>query len=145
LVGPGCLIEVKVRGADFTYCFNNIGLCGGLMPDAASESLPSAGRIAVLVMTSGSMSLLCPFFSKFDGVLLHNAADGSREFHPRDPSGARSMCDLILELKPDQMICGFIAATETQRLRGAGIDVRLGSCSCAIDELLASISTLPRA
>jgi hypothetical protein len=77
--------------------------------------------------------------------LVHSAADGSKEFHAHDRSGAKSVCDLILELKPDRMICGFIAAPETQRLRGAGIDVRLGSCSCSIDELLTSIFSLPEA
>jgi hypothetical protein len=96
-------------------------------------------------MNSGSTPLLCPFFGKCDGVLLHNAADGSKEFHARDRTGAKSMCDLVLELKPDQMICGFIGAPETQRLRGAGIDVRLGSCNCPIDELVASFSALPEA
>jgi hypothetical protein len=87
--------------------------------------------------------LLCPFFDKCDGVLLYNAADGSQEFHPRDRAG--SMCDLILALSPEQMICGFIDVPEMQKLRDAGIDVRLGSCNCAIDELLASFSTLPEA
>jgi hypothetical protein len=108
---------------------------------AASGS--SVARTAVLVMNSGSAPLLCPFFDKCDGVLLHNAADGSQEFHPHDRS--RSMCDLILALKPEQMICGFINVAEMQKLRDAGIDVRLGSCNCAIDELLASFSTLPEA
>ena len=97
----------------------------------------------MLVMNSGSMPLLCPFFSKCDGVLLISAADGSKEFHPRDRSGAMSMCDLILELRPAQMICGFIPEPEKQRLRAAGIDVRLGSCSCPVDELVTSFSTLP--
>jgi hypothetical protein len=30
-------------------------------------------------------------------------------------------------------------------LRAAGIDVRLGSCSCPVDELVTSFSTLPPA
>ena len=96
-------------------------------------------------MNSGSTSLLCPFFAKCDGVLLLNAADRSKEFHPCDRSGAMSMCDLILELRPAQMICGFIPEPEKQRLRAAGIDVRLGSCSCPVDELVTSFSALPEA
>ncbi|MDF2117842.1 NifB/NifX family molybdenum-iron cluster-binding protein [Roseiarcaceae bacterium H3SJ34-1] len=96
-------------------------------------------------MNAGSTPLLCPFFGKCDGVLLVNAADGSKEFHPRDRSGAKSMCDLLLELKPGQVICGFIGKPEKQKLSAAGIDVRVGSCSCPIDELVASFSGLPMA
>ncbi len=113
------------------------------MADAAPGS--AAGRTAVLVMNSGYEPLLCPFFNKCDGVLLHSASDGSTDFHPRDRSGAKSMCDLLLELKPDRIICGFVGGPEMQRLRGAGIDIRLGSCNCAIDELVASFPTLPEA
>jgi predicted Fe-Mo cluster-binding NifX family protein len=115
------------------------------MTDAASGLPAEAGRTAVLVMNSGSTSLLCPFFGKCDGVLLINAADGSREFHARDRSGAKSMCDLLLELRPGQIICGFIGRHEKQRLRAASIDVRLGSCTCSVDELISSFSTLPKA
>ena len=118
---------------------------GHLMANAASGPSTSAGRTALLVMNSGSTSLLCPFFSKCDGVLLMNAADGSREFHPQDRSGAKSMCDLLLDLKPGQVICGFIGEPEKQKLRAAGIDVRVGSCSCSIDELVASFSGFPEA
>jgi hypothetical protein len=55
------------------------------------------------------------------------------------------MCDLLLELKPGRIICGFIGGPEVQRLRGAKIDIRLGSCNCPVDELVASFSTLPEA
>lgn len=96
-------------------------------------------------MNSGSTSLLCPFFAKCGGVLLLDATDGSKEFHPRDRSGAKSMCDLLLELKPGQIICGFIGEPEKQRLRAAGIDVRVGSCICPVDELVASFAALPQA
>lgn len=115
------------------------------MANQRSGLSAAAGRTAVLVTNSGSTFLLCPFFSKCDGVLLMNAADGSKEFHPWGRSGAKSMCDLILELKAGQVICGFIAEPEMQKLRAVGIDVRLGSCSCPIDELVASFSGLPKA
>ena len=96
-------------------------------------------------MNSGSTSVLCPFFGRCDGVLLINAADSSKEFHTHDRSGAKSMCDLLLELKPAQIICGFIGETDKKRLRAAGADVRLGSCTCPVDELVTSFSTLPEA
>jgi predicted Fe-Mo cluster-binding NifX family protein len=94
-------------------------------------------------MNSGPLPLLCPFFDKCDGVLMHNAMDGSTEFHPHDRSDGKSMCDLVLKLKADRMICGFIGGPEMQRLRSAGIDVRLGPCNCPVDELLSSFATLP--
>ena len=115
------------------------------MVDAASGASVAAARTAVLVLNSRSTSLLCPFFGRCDGVLLINADVGSKEFHPRVRSDAKSMCDLLLELEPSHVICGFIAEPEKQRLRAAGIDVRLGSCNCPIDELVTSFSTLPKA
>lgn len=115
------------------------------MVGAESASSSAAAPIALLVMNVGSTPLLCPFFHKCDGVLLINAADGSREFHPRDHSGAKSMCKCILELKPRQLICGFISEPDWEKLRAAGIDVRLGSCNCSIDELVSGFHSLPRA
>lgn len=114
------------------------------MGNTASR-LVAAGRTAVLVINLGSESLLCPFFDRCDGVLVHHTSDGSRDFHPRDRSGAKSMCDLLLELKPDRIICGFIGGPEMQRLRDTGIDIRLGACNCPVNDLLASFSTLPHA
>jgi hypothetical protein len=108
-------------------------------------SSAGAGRTAVLVMNSGATFLLCPFFNKCDGVLLIDAADGSKAFHPCDCTDAESMCDLILELRPGRIICGFIVEPEIQKLRAAGIDVRLGSCSCPVDELVTTFSNLPKA
>lgn len=112
------------------------------MANPASTSSGAAGATALLVINSGSTALLCPFFDKCDGVLVHNS-DGSREFHPRDRSGG--ICDLLLALTPARVVCGFIAVPEKKRLRAAGIDVRLGSCSCSVDELVASFSSLPMA
>ena len=115
------------------------------MAEAALVSPVVAALTAVLVINSGSRSLLCPFFGKCDGVLLINEADGSRKFHPHDHAGAKSVCELILELKPQQLVCGFIGEAEKQRLCAAGIDVRLGSCNCSIDQLVNSFSSLPKA
>jgi hypothetical protein len=67
--------------------------------NVASGSSAAAVRTAVLVMNSGSMPLLCPFFEKCDGILLINSADGSEEFHPCDQSGAKSACEVIMKLK----------------------------------------------
>ena len=100
---------------------------------------------AMLVINSRSGPVLCPFFSKCDGVLLIDRMGKPIGFHHCDRSGAKPLCDLILELKPRALICSFVGEAEKQKLRGAGIDVRLGSCSCSIDELLAGFQSLPRA
>lgn len=99
----------------------------------------------MLVTNAGSTARLCPFFGQCDGILLHSTPDGSRKFYPCDRSGATSVCDLILALKPARLICGFVTEPERRKLRAAGIDVRLGSCACSIDDLLASVATLPEA
>jgi hypothetical protein len=115
------------------------------MADTAPDPSVAADRTAVMVMNAGSTPVLCPFFGKCDGILLINSAVGSKEFHPRDRSGTKPLCKLVLELKPHQLICGFIDESEKEKLRAAGIDVRLGSCSCPIDELVSGFHSLPRA
>jgi hypothetical protein len=77
--------------------------------------------------------------------LLIDLTDRSTRFHRHDRSDAKSLCDLILALNPRDLVCGFIGKTEKQRLHSAGIDVRLGSCSCSIDELIAGFHNLPLA
>lgn len=114
------------------------------MTHVTSGSSAVTPRTALVVMNSGSTVLLCPFFDKCDGVLL-NGEDGSQEFHPRGRSDTKSIGDLLLALKPARVICGFISEPEKERLRVAGIDVRLGSCSCPVDELVASFLSLPAA
>ena len=105
----------------------------------------SLARIAVVVMNTDSNSVLCPFFNKCDGIVLINAAEGSRDFHLHDCYGEKSMCELILDLKPERVICGFIDQPEKECLYASAIDVRLGSCACSIDELVSSYSSLPKA
>lgn len=105
----------------------------------------SPTRTAVLITNVRSVPLLCPLFSICDGVLLYDASDGSTRFHSAECLGTTSICDLILKLKPERLICGFIAAPDAQKLRRAGIDVRLGSCCCQINELIGAFFTLPRA
>lgn len=128
----------------FAYFPPMLSSRGDLVAHVTSGSSPATPRTAVLVMNSGATALLCPFFDKCDGVLL-NGEDGSQEFHPRDRSGTQSIGDLLLALKPARVICGFISESEKHRLCAAGIDVRLGSCSCAVDELVASFPSLPAA
>ena len=122
-----------------------LGARGSLATNAASRKSARAGQTALLVMKSGAFPLLCPFFSKCDGVLLVDPTGRTTRFHPRDRSGTKSVCDLVLELHPRRIICGFIDLPEKKRLRAAGIDVRLGSCNFSIEELVTSFQTLPEA
>jgi hypothetical protein len=100
---------------------------------------------AVLVSMVSSEPMLCPFFGKCDGVLLINTNDGPAKLYKGTESTAESLCDLILELRPRRLVCGFIREPEKARLRAAGIDVRLGSCTCAIEELVSCFCDLPEA
>lgn len=95
-------------------------------------------------MNAGQGLTLCPVFAKCDGVLLIEP-DGSRGYYPNTEGTARSLSELILNTRSERLLCGFIATGEKKVLRTAGIDIRVGSCACAIDELVASFSTLPEA
>lgn len=139
------MIEFKVRRDRAAY----FGLAKFCFSEDAVEVRISAPRavvrIAIVVMDSASGPALCPFFNKCDGVLLVDGPNISREFHPNIGKTSEATCDLILGLRPDRVICGFIGAEEKRRLSGAGIDVRLGSCACPIEELAACCCSLPEA
>lgn len=115
------------------------------MHEAAPAPVKAATKTAILVIRPGSEPLLCPFFDNCDGVVLIDARDGSKVFHPYNRSSAKPAYELILKLRPQQLICGFIGEPEKTKLVAAGIDVRLGSCSCSVDELVSSYSALPKA
>jgi hypothetical protein len=101
--------------------------------------------IAILVISARSEPMLCPFFRRCDGILLVGRSGHQTLLHKPDVSGDESVCDLILRLKPDGLICGFVGDAEKEKLNAAGIDVRLGSCSRPIDELYAEFDSLPPA
>jgi hypothetical protein len=101
--------------------------------------------IAILVIMARSEPVLCPFFRRCDGVLLVDRPGRRTQLYKPDVSGDESVCDLLLRLNPDGLICGFVGDAENEKLKAAGIDVRLGSCSCPIDELYAEFDNLPPA
>ncbi len=114
------------------------------MPDPmTTQSIPS--RIAVTVMNAGTGLAQCPFFAKCDGILVFDAATGQRAFHPNPPRTTESLCALILKSRVGGLICGFIGEPEIRSLRAAGIDVRVGSGRCSVEELVACFSDLPEA
>ena len=120
-----------------------LGIRGSLVMVAGPAAV--VGRIAVLVMNAGSVPVLSPFFDKCEGVLVLDPAHPSTEFHPRDRTGKQSTCDLLVQLRPDYIICGYVGEAEKRRFNGCGIDVRLGSCTRPIGELAMEVRTLPEA
>lgn len=112
---------------------------------AIAHKIKSASvRTAVVVIKTGHELALCPLYAKCDGVLLVEP-DGSRSYYPNAACTAQCLSELVLKARCDRLLCGFIGSAEKEVLRKAGIDIRLGSCACSVDELLGTFSTLPEA
>lgn len=99
----------------------------------------------ITVMRAGPEPVLCPFFGKCDGLLVIDGKDGPHVFLPNEARTSESLCDIILEVKPRRLICGFIGETDARALRAAGIDVRLALFRYSLDELVACFQSLPKA
>lgn len=112
------------------------------MASSASMPLLSLDRVAIIVARSRTGPVLCPFFGKCDGVWIIETRTAVGEFHGNPERTAQALCDLLLALRPTRLICSFIGKKEKQRLSEAGIDIRLGSCACPIDELVADFERL---
>ncbi|SHK21780.1 Predicted Fe-Mo cluster-binding protein, NifX family [Roseomonas rosea] len=112
------------------------------MAIVACVSPPSASRIAITVMKSEASPALCPFFGKCDGIWIVDTSTGVTEFRANPQRTPAALCDLILSANPGRLICSFIGDVEKRRLCSAGVDVRLGSCVNAIEELVASFQQL---
>lgn len=108
-------------------------------------SRPPVARVAVTVIDTASGPTPCPFFGKCDGILVVDAGTGVREFRRNPPRTPKSLCDLILASEVNGLICGFIGRPEAQKLRSAGIDVRLGCGRCSVDALVTCFCDLPEA
>jgi predicted Fe-Mo cluster-binding NifX family protein len=94
-------------------------------------------------MRSDGETVLCPFFGKCDGLLIVDPDDGSREFHANTEYTAETMCDVILKTGVHRLVLGFIARPAARKLRAAGVDIRLGSCACAVEDLAICFDALP--
>ena len=140
------LIEIKVAGDGVIY-FHKMKhfLAGASVARSDLASPERLHRVALSVMRSKGEVALCPFFGKCDGVLIIDACEKSREFYTNEQRTAAAICELILNTGADRLICGFVGEPERQRLGAAGIDVRLGSCACAVEDLVACFDDLPRA
>jgi predicted Fe-Mo cluster-binding NifX family protein len=113
---------------------------------AVSTIYERSQQVVLLVMHSdGGAAALCPFFAKCDGVLVIDPRNKPQEFHRIERRAAGAVCDMILKTGAKRLICGFVGEPETRKLRAAGIDVRLGSCACAVEDLATRFDDLPRA
>lgn len=115
------------------------------MADRESVATSPAPRTAVTVMRSGPDVSMCPFFGRCDGIVLIDPAAGTRDFLHNEDRTNTTLCEVILGARPERLVCGFIGETDKRKLRAAGIDVRLGSCACSVNELIESFDTLPLA
>lgn len=102
-------------------------------------------RIAMTVMRIGHEWAICPFFGKCDGVLVLEPGQTSPEFHRNERRTPPSLCDLIIATRPQGLVCGYVGEPEKDKLREAGIDVRLGSCLDSLDQIVACFCDLPHA
>ena len=102
-------------------------------------------RIALVVMLVDGEMTLCPFFAKCDGVVIVDPDGEQSPFLARTQRTTEAMCDLILRSGVRRLILGFVPGPTARRLRAAGIDIRLGSCACSVEELAACLEHLPTA
>ncbi len=116
-----------------------------MKPTSVKDERIGTQRTAVTVMESDVSLMLCPFFGKCDGLLVIDGASGGKELHRNGLRTADGLCEVVLASRSDRLICGFIAEPEKRRLRVAGVDIRLGACTCSVDELVAQFGGLPKA
>lgn len=110
-----------------------------------SDSPASATLTAIAVMRDGVDYALCPFFGKCDGVLFVEPVKANVAFLANPDRTPESLSDLVTDSAAKRLICGYIPDAERKKLSAAGIDVRLGSCASAVDELIVEFSNLPMA
>jgi hypothetical protein len=116
---------------------------------AAAEDVPAAGKAtpltAVTVMKDGTSYLMCPFFGKCDGALIIDVPKARVVFAANSERTAEALCSAIIAAGASRLICGFVPDAERDKLRAAGVDVRLGSCACVVEALVMDFDTLPKA
>ncbi len=110
-----------------------------------APSASQSHRAALLVMLVGGEMTLFPFFAKADGVLVIDPDIGQCEFMAKTKRTTEAMCELILRTGARRLILGFVPVPAARRLRAAGIDIRLGSWACSVQELAACFGKLPTA
>lgn len=115
------------------------------MASIASPTTDRKYSVALLVARDQRRYALSPFFAKSDGLLVVDPVERRRRYRANAARTSESACDLILASGATRLICGYVAVPDRDRLRAAGIDVRLGSCARTVNELVTSFETLPDA
>jgi len=118
---------------------------GSRMASMAPPTFDRKSSVALLVARNQRRFALSPFFAKSDGLLLVDPVARRRRYRTNPDRTQQSTCDLILASGATRLICGFVGGPERDRLRAAGIDVRVASCARAVNDLVASFETLPSA
>lgn len=115
----------------------------------AAEGVPETDRAplvtAVTVMKDGTSYLMCPFFGKCDGVLIIDVPKARVGFVANAGQTAEALCGTIIAAGASRLICGFVPDAENKKLQAAGVDVRLGSCACEVEDLVTEFDKLPKA
>lgn len=115
------------------------------MVEVMLATLTAPLQTAVLVVGPTHEPLLSPFSCNSDRILLIVGGQAPVQFYRPVPHDGTSLSDAILRLKPGRLICGFVDEAAKKKLNAAGVDVRLGSCSCSIAKLVADFNNLPPA
>jgi hypothetical protein len=100
-------------------------------------------RAALLVMRTGGGAVLCPFFGKCDGLVIFDPAKDLHEFCANIKGTPEAICDLVLKTGVQRLVLGLIPGSAVRKLREAGVDIRLGSCACAVEDLATRFNELP--
>ena len=149
---PQSLIEVMFSTLRLPLFHH--GMCQGfhksMKPfDPSAASAPSVNGAPVLtaitVMKDGTAYAMCPFFGKCDGILVVDPVSAKVSFVDNLERTAEAMSANIIRCRAVRLICGFVPKAERMKLRAAGVDVRLGSCACEVDELITEFDDLPEA
>jgi hypothetical protein len=98
----------------------------------------------VVILLDGE-TRLCPFFTKCDGILVVDPDSGRHEFFGKTQRTAEAMCQLILDTGVRRLVLGFVPGSAARRLIAAGVDIRLGSSACTVEDLAAGFDRLPAA
>lgn len=133
----------RLLGLDCVEC------CDFMNPSSHAAAGPAVNvapsLVAVTVMRDGLRYAMCPFFAKCDGILVIDLAKAEVKFVANAGRTVDAMCACILDSSAAQLICGFLPESARTRLQTAGLDVRLGSCACEVDELVVQFAGLPKA
>jgi len=71
--------------------------------------------------------------------------NGQNDFLPNNSQDSDALCDQIIRSGVKCVICGFIDEKAKALLRSKGVDLRLGSCACPVEELVTNFDMLEEA